>query len=123
MPALRYFSRWLSPITLLILCSNLNAQRLEIPRRHDQPPGPPISATQAIAKMSVPKGFRVEIVAQEPDLVNPVAMTIDEKGRSGSRKALSIQGASRGSGKIESRYSKTPTMMGELTKSQPLLRD
>lgn len=31
--------------------------------------------------MTVPEGFTVELVAAEPDLVNPVAMTIDEKGR------------------------------------------
>ncbi len=57
------------------------AQKLEIPRRHDRPPGPPISAVQAVAKMSVPKDFHVEIVAEEPDIVNPVAMAIDEQGR------------------------------------------
>ncbi len=31
--------------------------------------------------MSVPAGFKVELVAAEPDLVNPVAMTFDERGR------------------------------------------
>lgn len=31
--------------------------------------------------MTVPEGFTVEIVAAEPDVVNPVAMFIDEKGR------------------------------------------
>ncbi|MBA3315722.1 MAG: c-type cytochrome [Planctomycetaceae bacterium] len=31
--------------------------------------------------MEVPEGFTVELVASEPDLVNPVAMTIDEQGR------------------------------------------
>ncbi|MSR57237.1 MAG: c-type cytochrome [Planctomycetaceae bacterium] len=31
--------------------------------------------------MTVPDGFSVEIVAAEPDLVNPVAMTFDERGR------------------------------------------
>ncbi len=31
--------------------------------------------------MTVPEGFHVEIVAAEPDVVNPVAMFIDEKGR------------------------------------------
>ena len=33
------------------------------------------------AKMTVPPGFRVELVASEPDIVNPVAMTFDERGR------------------------------------------
>jgi putative heme-binding domain-containing protein len=31
--------------------------------------------------MTVPEGFTVEVVAAEPDVVNPVAMFIDEKGR------------------------------------------
>jgi putative membrane-bound dehydrogenase-like protein len=31
--------------------------------------------------MTVPEGFTVELVASEPDIVNPVAMTFDERGR------------------------------------------
>ncbi len=31
--------------------------------------------------MTVPPGFHVEVVAAEPDIVNPVAMTFDERGR------------------------------------------
>jgi putative membrane-bound dehydrogenase-like protein len=31
--------------------------------------------------MTVPPGFRVELVASEPQIVNPVAMTFDERGR------------------------------------------
>lgn len=31
--------------------------------------------------MTVPPGFTVEVVAAEPDLVNPVAMTFDDQGR------------------------------------------
>jgi len=52
-----------------------------IPRRQTKPPGPPLSPQAAIEKMTVPPGFTVELVASEPDLVNPVAMTIDERGR------------------------------------------
>ncbi|WP_339907436.1 PVC-type heme-binding CxxCH protein [Symmachiella dynata] len=52
-----------------------------IPRRQDKPPGPPLSPQEAIAKMSVPEGFTVELVASEPDIINPVAMTFDERGR------------------------------------------
>lgn len=68
-------------IAVLSLASGLEAQKLEIPRRHDRPPGPPLSAEDAVQKMTVPEGFSVEIVAAEPDVVNPVAMCIDEKGR------------------------------------------
>ncbi|QDT46032.1 Cytochrome c [Symmachiella dynata] len=52
-----------------------------IPRRQDKPPGPPLSPQDAIAKMTVPEGFTVELVASEPDIINPVAMTFDERGR------------------------------------------
>jgi putative membrane-bound dehydrogenase-like protein len=52
-----------------------------IPHAQDKPPGPPKSPQEALAAMTVPDGFQVELVAAEPDLLNPVAMTIDEKGR------------------------------------------
>jgi putative membrane-bound dehydrogenase-like protein len=56
-------------------------QKEVIPHAQDRPPGPPLSPAEAIAKMTVPPGFSVELVASEPDVVNPVAMTIDERGR------------------------------------------
>lgn len=52
-----------------------------IPHNQKKPPGPPLSPAAAIAKMRVPEGFRVELVASEPDLVNPIAMAFDERGR------------------------------------------
>src|SRR5262245_2774340 len=52
-----------------------------IPHGQTQPPGPALTPKQALEKMTGPPGFAVELVASEPDLVNPVAMTIDEKGR------------------------------------------
>src|SRR5213596_851128 len=52
-----------------------------IPHAQDKPPGPPLSPEEAVKKMTVPEGFSVEIVAAEPQIVNPVAMTFDERGR------------------------------------------
>ena len=52
-----------------------------IPHAQDRMPGPALGPEQALAAMTVPEGFRVELVASEPDLVNPVAMTFDERGR------------------------------------------
>ncbi len=52
-----------------------------IPHAQDKPPGPPLSPAEAISKMTVPEGFSVELVASEPDIVNPVAMAFDERGR------------------------------------------
>ncbi len=52
-----------------------------IPHAQDRPPGPALSPEEAVRKMTVPPGFRVELVASEPDIVNPVAMTFDGRGR------------------------------------------
>ena len=74
--ALRY-----APVFLLAiaLCdSNLFSQ---IPRGQSKPPNKPYSAEEAAKRMTVPDGFTVEVVAAEPDIVNPVAMTFDEQGR------------------------------------------
>ena len=65
----------------VLVATSASAQDDFIPRRQDKPPGPPLSPADAMAKMVVPDGFSVELVASEPDIVNPVAMTIDERGR------------------------------------------
>ena len=57
------------------------AQQPAIPHAQDKPPGPALTPAEAVQKMTVPEGFTVEVVASEPDIVNPVAMAIDEKGR------------------------------------------
>ena len=51
------------------------------PHNQDRPPGPALSPEEAVKKMTVPPGFSVEVVAAEPDIMNPVAMTFDERGR------------------------------------------
>jgi putative heme-binding domain-containing protein len=52
-----------------------------VPHGQDRMPGPALSPAEALRKMTVPPGFSVELVAAEPDLINPVAMTFDERGR------------------------------------------
>jgi putative heme-binding domain-containing protein len=52
-----------------------------IPHGQDAAPNAPRTAAEAVKAMTVPPGFTVEIVAAEPDIVNPVAMTFDERGR------------------------------------------
>ena len=52
-----------------------------IPHAQTKPPGPALSPQEALKKMEVPPGFHVELVAAEPDIVNPVSMTFDERGR------------------------------------------
>jgi putative membrane-bound dehydrogenase-like protein len=40
-----------------------------------------LSPQQAAARMQVPDGFHVSLFAGEPDLIKPIAMTFDERGR------------------------------------------
>src|SRR3954454_11687276 len=40
-----------------------------------------IPAPEAAKKMSVPPGFSVQLVASEPDIVQPIAYTMDDRGR------------------------------------------
>ncbi len=71
----------LATLGLLACLSSLMQADEFIPRRQDKPPGPALTPEQAIAKMQVPEGFHVELVASEPDLQNPVAMAFDDRGR------------------------------------------
>jgi putative membrane-bound dehydrogenase-like protein len=41
----------------------------------------PLSPEEALKRLRVPEGFRVELVAAEPLVVDPVAMSFDEDGR------------------------------------------
>src|SRR6185437_11758909 len=78
-------SFWLRAVSLslfaCLLALGARAEDEVLPRRQTKPPGPPLSPAEAIAKMTVPPGFQVELVACEPQIVNPVAMTFDERGR------------------------------------------
>src|ERR1043166_781310 len=42
---------------------------------------PPLAPEEAAKKFTVPEGFEMRIFASEPQVVNPVAMTWDERGR------------------------------------------
>src|SRR5262245_56650972 len=52
-----------------------------LPWRQDQPPNQPYTPQEALSKMTVPEGFTVELVASEPDIVNPIALAFDDRGR------------------------------------------
>lgn len=70
-----------------------------IPHAQDKPPNDPRDPKTAASMMTVPEGFAVEIVAAEPDIVNPVAMTIDERGRFWITESLEYPRREPGSGK------------------------
>jgi putative membrane-bound dehydrogenase-like protein len=44
-------------------------------------PGPLLSPKEALAKMTVPEGFAVDLLTAEPDVVQPIAFCWDERGR------------------------------------------
>ncbi|MFO0947241.1 MAG: PVC-type heme-binding CxxCH protein [Planctomycetota bacterium] len=71
-------ARQLPLVILFLFCPSALAQ---VPHNQDKPPGPALTPTEAMGKMTLPPGFRVELFAAEPDLVNPVAMTFDDRGR------------------------------------------
>jgi putative membrane-bound dehydrogenase-like protein len=66
---------------LLLGLSGVAGAQDVVPHAQDRPPGPALSPQEAIAKMQLPPGFCAELVAAEPDLINPTAMTFDERGR------------------------------------------
>lgn len=51
------------------------------PAPYEAPLPPPLSVAESQARMHLPEGFRVELFAAEPDVVKPLAMTFDERGR------------------------------------------
>lgn len=83
----------------LVCLSSVEAQEKFIPRRQSKLPGPPLSPAEAIQKMDVPPGFNVEVVASEPDLVNPVSMTFDDQGRVWVTESLEYPRSSPGKGR------------------------
>jgi putative heme-binding domain-containing protein len=77
--------RILSTLTFVVLiaCALFAAAPGDevVPHRQDEPPNRPYLPQEALEQMTVPDGFHVELVASEPDIVNPVAMTFDDRGR------------------------------------------
>lgn len=76
-----------------------DAAAQQIPHGQSKPPGPALSPQEAVRRMTVPEGFQVEIVASEPDIVNPVAMTFDERGRAWITESLEYPRRSPGKGR------------------------
>jgi putative membrane-bound dehydrogenase-like protein len=79
--------------------SDREARKRATPHNQDRPPGPALSPAEAMQKMAAPPGFRVELVAAEPDIVNPVAMTFDERGRIWITESLEYPRKSAGPGR------------------------
>lgn len=56
-----------------------------IPNYEKRDPAPklqaPLSAEESQKLMQIPPGFELELFAQEPDIINPISMAWDERGR------------------------------------------
>src|SRR5262245_2891458 len=92
----------LTPLALALwLAINASAADSDntIPWRQDRPPNEPYSPQEAVRKMTVPEGFTVELVASEPDIVNPIAMCFDDRGRIWITESVEYPRKSAGSGR------------------------
>ena len=63
----------LIPSLILLVALSYQSPALE--------PGPLLSPKEAVSKMTFPDGFSVDLLASEPELVQPIAFCWDEKGR------------------------------------------
>src|ERR1700733_13258655 len=73
--------RFLSFLLIPLLASSAAAQR-EYGFDNRKPSGQPyLKPEESVARMKAAEGFEVKLFAAEPDVVNPIAMTVDEKGR------------------------------------------
>jgi putative membrane-bound dehydrogenase-like protein len=68
-------------LVCLLTATAFGAEKPFIPRRQLKEPGPALSPQEAMAKMQLPPGFKVTLVASEPDIVNPTSFTFDDQGR------------------------------------------
>ena len=73
--------RHVSLVCLLVAAAPALAQR-EFGFDNTKPSGQPyLKPEESVARMKVADGFEVKLFAAEPMVVNPIAMTVDEKGR------------------------------------------
>ncbi len=81
------FDRCLTPaeVALLYSASGQPVGTTEplpvLPSDTPEPSSPPRSPTEALSSIHVPAGFRVELVAAEPQVLDPVAFDWDAQGR------------------------------------------
>jgi putative membrane-bound dehydrogenase-like protein len=66
-------------LSMLAVAGRAAAQ--PVPHNQDRAPGPALSPKEALARFKLPEGFRVELLASEPDIVNPIKMCFDARGR------------------------------------------
>ena len=71
-------------LAILVLCTGVSGLRAQKEYGFDntKPSGQPyLKPEESVRRMKVADGFEVKLFAAEPMVVNPIAMTVDEKGR------------------------------------------
>ncbi len=67
---------------LSVMIAHAAPPTIETPKARELPKAPSaLSPVEELASFKVPEGIKVSLVASEPDVVDPVAMCFDEKGR------------------------------------------
>lgn len=69
----------LAPPALAVHSKNAGPEKVEL--KFKLPPPKPLSPEEAMKTFAVEKGFRIELVASEPMIQAPVAMSFDDQGR------------------------------------------
>ncbi len=68
-------------IGIMVLCLPATSPCARADAQAGGPAVAPVAAAEAPGRMIVPEGFAVTLFAAEPDVVQPIAFTIDPKGR------------------------------------------
>lgn len=66
---------------ILTIASQSGAPAGALEKPSDKPPGAPLPAKASAERMKVEPGIKVDLVAAEPDIYQPIALTTDAKGR------------------------------------------
>src|SRR5262249_16656234 len=75
------FPRPVSALVLFLVVLFLPSVEWVAGQKPGEPPLGPLSPKDELGTFRVAKGFRIELVACEPEVVDPVAMAFDENGR------------------------------------------
>lgn len=69
----------LAPIAFAVHSKNAGPEKVEL--KFKLPPPTPLSPEEELKTFKVEKGFRIELVACEPMIESPIAMSFDDQGR------------------------------------------
>src|SRR5258707_15242163 len=73
--------RYLCPLLVVLICAQAFSAGRQLTGQYAPASTRALPPAAAQKKFTVPPGFEVRLFAAEPDVVNPVAMTWDERGR------------------------------------------